>query len=374
MTLRSRSESPASSVLHVSDWVEGIEGDFPLNRAVAQSKETSLPPGSRAVSAESWGVSMWTNTAKLSTLGPSGEPREYFLKCSKGDSARALTEGEYESAVAVNKVVPGLVPHPISWGRYDDNGVDTCFFLGAFRDMDFSEPPDPTELMARVAQLHQNSASPNGMFGFHVPTVIGRLERTVTWETTWAASFTHQLRDVIRYDNEANEPWPEFELACDRLIEKVIPRVLGALQSEGRELKPCLIHGDVWERNVGIDKKTGDPILFDPGCTYAHNEMEFGTWRCSWAYYFNKPVYMRMYQKHIAPSPPAEEWDDRNRLYCIHSYITASAGHPGREYRKLAYNDVLYLCEKYAPLDTLPRYDPSLDVSLTGAYVPFVME
>lgn len=38
-----------------------------------------------------------------------------------------------------------------------------------------------------------------------------------------------------------------------------------------------------------------------------------------------------------------------------------------------AYNDMLYLCEKYGPLDSLEKYTPENDVSVTGAYVPFVM-
>lgn len=31
-----------------------------------------------------------------------------------------------------------------------------------------------------------------------------------------------------------------------------------------------------------------------------------------------------------------------------------------------AYNDMLFLCEKYAPLATLERYDPGKDISITG--------
>jgi protein-ribulosamine 3-kinase len=30
---------------------------------------------------------------------------------------------------------------------------------------------------------------------------------------------------------------------------------------------------------------------------------------------------------------------------------------------------MLYLCEKYAPLDSLERYQPENDISVTGAYV-----
>lgn len=124
----------------------------------------------------------------------------------------------------------------------------------------------------------------------------------------------------------------------------------------------------------------------DPGSTYAHNEMEFGTWRCSWAFRFNSPIYMRLYQRQVEPSEPVDEWDDRNRLYSLHPYLNDSAGHPGSTSRATrvplsiasmepgvtstrAYNDMLYLCEKYAPLESLERYRPENDISVTGAYI-----
>ncbi|KAK8111327.1 uncharacterized protein PG998_007784, partial [Apiospora kogelbergensis] len=116
---------------------------------------------------------------------------------------------------------------------------------------------------------------------------------------------------------------------------------------------------------------TSETIVFDPGCTYAHNEMEFGTWRCSWAYYLISSVYMRMYQQYIEPSEPVEKWDDRNRLYSIHPYLTDAAGHPGSHSRQIAYNDISYPSEKYEPLDSLERYDPSKDLSVTGAQISF---
>ncbi len=201
--------------------------------------------------------------------------------------------------------------------------------------MDFTVAPEPEDLMSQIAELHQKGTSPNGMFGFPVPTVLGKFERTVTWEKSWAKAFARQLEDVISYDNGTNGSWPEYNAACRQLIDVVVPQLLGALQAEGRELKPALIHGDLWENNVGIDKDTGKTIVFDPGSTYAHNETEFGTWRCSWAFHFNSPVYLKVYQRHIKPSEPVEEWDDRNRLYSIHPYLNDSAGHPGSVSRQL---------------------------------------
>ncbi|CAN8101749.1 unnamed protein product [Discula destructiva] len=352
------------------EWLEQIEGNFPIQKAVLDV----MPKGTRILSAESSGISAWTRTAKVSVILSDGSPARFFLKCASGQGAHALAKGEFHSASDIDRIVPGFVPKPVAWGEYAHDDTRVYFVLSAFHDMDFSTPPEPEEFMSLVAELHSKGTSPTGKFGYPVPTVCGKMERTETWTESWAKLFTLQLQDVIRYDNDTNGRWPEFDAACKQLIGVVIPRLLGALQSGGRSIRPTLIHGDLWERNVGIDMETGDTIIFDPGSTYAHNEMEFGTWRCSWASYFNSPVYMRLYQREIEPSEPVDEWEDRNRLYSIHPYLNDSAGHPGSTSRGIAYNDMLYLCEKYGPLETLERYDPAKDITVTGAYTEFVMK
>jgi fructosamine-3-kinase len=143
------------------------------------------------------------------------------------------------------------------------------------------------------------------------------------------------LDDVMQYDPEANGVWPELDVAYKQLVDVVIPRLLGVLQSEGRQITPALVHGDMWENNVGLGMKTGNPVLFDPECGYGHNEMGFGTWPCTWAYNVASPIYLRKYLCHTESSEPAEEWDDRNWLYSIYPYITDSAGCPGSLSRKM---------------------------------------
>jgi hypothetical protein len=40
-----------------------------------------------------------------------------------------------------------------------------------------------------------------------------------------------------------------------------------------------------------------------------------------------------------------------------------------------AYNNMCYLCEKYAPIDGIDKYDPQIDPSITGArIVPHLAE
>lgn len=172
-----------------------------------------MPKGTKIVSAESSGISAWTRTAKTSVILPDEGPANFFLKTISGTGARALAEGEWHSASTIDSLIPGLVPKAIGWGEYRTDDATMYFFLGAFHDMDFSTPPEPEEFVTLISQLHKRGASPNGMFGYPVPIVCGKMERTVRWEKSSAKSFTHQLEDVLNYDIETNGPWPEFE-AC----------------------------------------------------------------------------------------------------------------------------------------------------------------
>ena len=138
--------------------------------------------------------------------------------------------------------------------------------------MNFSRAPEPEEpeySTIRTAELRRKGVSLNGMFGFQVSTLRGILERTFTWEKSWAASIPNLLENDIKYDTDANGVWPEIEAASTQTVEAVIHRLAWALKSDALQLTPTLIHGDLWELNVGIDMETRHPVASDPGCIYA---------------------------------------------------------------------------------------------------------
>jgi len=56
------------------------------------------------------------------------------------------------------------------------------------------------------------------------------------------------------------------------LFVNVIPSLLGPLETGGRHLRPTLIHGDLWHKNVGMDADTGKPIIWGGSPFYGHNE------------------------------------------------------------------------------------------------------
>lgn len=191
--------------------------------------------------------------------------------------------GEFESSKMIHSIMPDFIPQPFGFGKFKAQRTPaaTYFYLSAFIDMDVTTAPDPEEFMGRLAELHTTSRSPTGQFGFSVVTYDGNIPHTVKWESTWAAFFSNLLRGACAIDAANNEPWPELERATRQLIEVVVPRLLGSLRHKGGldPIKPCLIHGDLWEGNRGIAKATNSSVVYDASSYFAHNEMEFGNWR-----------------------------------------------------------------------------------------------
>ena len=236
-------------------------------------------------------------------------------------------EGEFNAMMEIYKTLPSLVPKPITWGMFRLPTVDTYFLLCDFIDMD-NRLPDPARLCSRITELHRKSVSPTGKFGFHIPTCHGKFKQFLEWDGNWASFFGKMLADALRLDNETNEHWPELDSVAERTLLRVIPRLLGALQTEGREIKPCLIHGDLWEGNIGIAYEDNQIKIFDAGAYYAHNEMEVGMWRCV-RHKINAKAFTRQYLRAFPPSEPVDEWDDRNRIYCVKMNMIHSAHHKG---------------------------------------------
>ncbi|KAF1999062.1 hypothetical protein P154DRAFT_577449 [Amniculicola lignicola CBS 123094] len=244
--------------------------------------------------------------------------------------------------------MPELIPKPVGYGKYKEANLLTYFYMSEFVDMDVTTVPDPAEFTAKLAFLHKNRVSPIG---------------------NWADFYRNLFLGVCRLDLETNGSWIELERAIDLVVNKIIPRLLGVLQQDGQSIKPCIIHGDLWEGNMGINKETGESLLFDASSFFAQNEMELGHWRCKFSSVFRAKKQARHYMKHYPAADPAEEFDDQNRLYSIKGAINYSTGHPGSGLKKTAYNSMCYLCEKYAPIDGIDKYYPQIDPTIPGVCI-----
>ncbi|KAL9012618.1 MAG: hypothetical protein Q9173_002635 [Seirophora scorigena] len=137
-----------------------------------------------------------------------------------------MCQGELESLKAMYAVVPTFIPEVYKWGHLKSGPA--YFVLAEFRQVG-QQPPDPPRFTMRVAELHYNSKSPNGKFGFHVPTFHGNLPTYTDWEASWTVMYTKILGRAMDIDQSKSDPGPAF--AADRrlLFDYVIPRLLHPL-------------------------------------------------------------------------------------------------------------------------------------------------
>ncbi|KAI0107808.1 Fructosamine kinase-domain-containing protein [Nemania sp. FL0031] len=321
-------------------------------------------PGAKLQEARQYGSSLWGRTAKLTVQLPDGTIKPYFLKVVPNeDPGKHMCEGEYESLKAMNEVVPSFIPKVYAWGPLEKG--PGYFLLAEFRDVG-KQPPDPPILCKRLAELHMNSKSPEGKFGFHVTTCHGNLPQDVGWEASWTEMFTKILSRAMSLDLERHGPSREFSAYKPLLFDIIIPRLLRPLETEGRSIKPCLIHGDIWDENCADDANTGEPFAFDAGSLYAHNEYEIGYWRPP-RHRLSNRTYIEEYKRHFPVSEPKEDWDDRHILYSMRFNISCSVLVPNSGQRQViagctnVLEDMKFLCRKYCP-EEVERVEAELGV------------
>lgn len=114
----------------------------------------------------------------------------------------------------------------------------------------------------------------------HVPR---RLPQDPTETDTWEECFAKNVK--IMFDHELIAQGPDDDIAQlrDKIMGKVIPRLLRPLEVGGRKVVPRLVHGDLWEGNAGTDVRTGLPKIFDACSLYAHNECDLSRPRSAYS-------------------------------------------------------------------------------------------
>jgi fructosamine-3-kinase len=183
------------------------------------------------------------------------------------------------STSAIHDITPDFCPRPIACGTFQDD-LYSHFYICKFYDLS-PGVPEPVAFCKKLARLHSHHASPGGRFGFACTTYNGDLPQDNTWSDSWEAFFANGLRHVLNVREERAGQNTELELILPALFEKVIPRLLRPLETDGRVITPSLVHGDLWCGNTGIiDEDTEEGIVYDPASFWAHNECTSSVTNC----------------------------------------------------------------------------------------------
>lgn len=232
-----------------------------------------------------------------------------------------MARAEFESQEALAAIIPDNVVIPIAWG-YFQNDTSKSFYLTRFRNLHPLLPPPP-HLVAIVKRLHQTSISPTGKFGFQSATYWGPPPIRNEWTDSWEEFWTRQFRSDVAYAQQVHGEDEELAKLAEELIQKPVARLLRPLQTGGRQIKPSLCHGDIWDGNIRIDADTKQPILFDSCAFYGHGEVDL---QCIGEPRYSLPMdVVDLYKKEVTASEPQDDFYDRHYLYGIRNDLMSGA-------------------------------------------------
>lgn len=302
-----------------------------------------LPENCKIIWVATHGASFWAISTKIDVELEDGSPKSYFMKVYITPKGEAQVLGEYVAAGAVHAIIPENVPPPVGKGVLARDNTKH-FLVFEFVDM-VEEMPPVNEFVNVLARLHKNSHSPNGKFGFDVPT-SQTLQLTNAWCDTWEEFYTRMFLGTVHAEQVIQGPHAELMQLAKQVCEKVIPRLLRPMEIEGRKLKPTLVHGDLWHGNVAINLTTDQVVFFDCCSFYGHHEYELCMFRA--ARYRTNKSHVRAYHKLMEVSYPEEDHDDRNALYALRVDLDVScAWSANKRMRLLAIEEMQRLVDKY---------------------------
>ncbi|RDB28670.1 Ketosamine-3-kinase [Hypsizygus marmoreus] len=231
----------------------------------------------------------------------------YFVK-SGSPVEKEQYNGEVESLKAIEAAAPGLAPHVLSYGT--DSG-DKPYFISEYKDLGRITDSTGKVLATRLAEELHVYQSAYG-FGFHVPTYCGATRLRNGWFKSWEECFGAMIGDLL--DQLAMKR--SYGELCDlgqRVRKSVIPELLGPLN-----IRPVLLHGDLWSGNVGVDLSTKQPIIFDPASFFGHNEADLAIARIFGGF---PSSFFTTYHALHPKSDPVDQYTLRGDLYELFHYL-----------------------------------------------------
>lgn len=236
--------------------------------------------------------------------------------------------GEHASLNAIHSIVPHLCPQSHAHGLLSDK-------TGSFLATDFlnltthprATHSSPHSLARSLAHLHSTPAPlPSGfdtpVFGFPVSTYCGSTPQHNTYSASWCEFFGQKrLGHILSLAESRHGKDSELSRLGENLVEIVVPRLLseGHLKDPSTEgnIKPVVVHGDLWSGNAGWGKIEGSEeeiheVVFDAAACWAHSEYEWGIMRMFGGF---GGEFERVYREVKGWDEPVDEADDRVLLY-----------------------------------------------------------
>lgn len=247
--------------------------------------------------------------------------QKYFLKANTKPFAKTMFMAEQKGLQAIEETKTIAVPHVHLVDELDGKS----FLLMDFIESRRPNAKDYKHLGRDLAKLHLKTSD---IFGFPTDNFIGSLPQTNTQHGDWAEF----------YWNERIVPQLKLSQKNEALEKKYIPSKEAALKvfrQVFEEVKPTLLHGDLWGGNYLISSD-GTPYLIDPAVYYGHSMVDIAMSRIFGGF------DAEFYDAYHEIIPRQTYYQEQIKLYQLY-YLLVHLNLFGRSYR----SSVVDILERY---------------------------
>jgi len=238
-----------------------------------------------------------------------GDGRAYFVKQNTPDLAEMFAvEAAGLAEIAATETI--RVPEPVCHGVAAGQAflVLTWLELGGRGAM--------SRLGEQLAALH--TCGVGARFGWDRDNFIGSTVQKNGRHDDWSSFFLEERLDV-------QVGLVERRGGRVRGYDRLRDRVAGLLA--GHEVKPSLVHGDLWSGNAAFDHD-GEPVIFDPAVYHGDGEVDLAMSELFGGF---GPAFYASYR---AVRPADAGYDVRRKLYNLYHILNHDnlfGGHYGRQ-------------------------------------------
>lgn len=249
------------------------------------------------------------------------QSQKFLLKVNSKSSAKTMFDAEQQGLRAIESTKTIAVPHVHLVDELDGK----AFLLMDFVESRRPNAKDYTHFGRDLANMHLVS---NNQFGFSTDNFIGSLSQSNAFHTDWAEF----------YWNERILPQLEIAKKITALDDAKIPSKESALKIFRQvfgEVKPSLLHGDLWGGNYLISTD-GTPFLIDPAVYYGHSIVDVAMSRLFGGF------DAEFYDAYHEIIPKQTYYQEQIKLYQLY-YLLVHLNLFGRSYR----SSVVDILERY---------------------------
>lgn len=249
------------------------------------------------------------------------QSQKFLLKVNSKSSAKKMFDAEQQGLRAIESTKTIAVPHVHLVDEWDGKAILLMDFVESRRP----NAKDYTHFGRDLANMHLVS---NDQFGFSTDNFIGSLPQSNAFHTDWAEFYWNERILPQLEIAKKNTALDDAKIPSKESALKIFRQVFG-------EVKPSLLHGDLWGGNYLISTD-GTPFLIDPAVCYGHSMMDVAMSRLFGGF------DAEFYDAYHEIIPKQTYYQEQIKLYQLY-YLLVHLNLFGRSYR----SSVVDILERY---------------------------